>query len=43
MLGLLIWSTLDPTNTFAPPAAIPWIIAFAYAGVIWGFAPNGRK
>ncbi|TDL25876.1 aquaporin-like protein [Rickenella mellea] len=40
-LGLVIWGCLDPSNFFAPPAAVPWIIAFAYAAAIWGYAPNG--
>lgn len=41
MLGLLIWSVLDPTNTFAPPPVVPWIIAFAYSSIIWGFSVPG--
>jgi len=39
-LGLAIWACLDPSNFFAPPAAVPFIIGFAYSGVIWGFAPT---
>jgi len=40
-LGLVIWACLDPSNLFAPPPAIPWIISFAYATAIWGYAPVG--
>jgi len=40
-LGLTIWACLDPCNFFAPPAAVPWVIGFAYAAAIWGYAPNG--
>ena len=40
-LGLVIWACVDPSNFFAPPPAIPYTIGFAYACVIWGFAPNG--
>jgi len=39
VLAFVIWSCLDPTNFFAPPAAAPWIIGFAYGAAIWGFAP----
>lgn len=35
-LGLVIWAALDPTNFFAPPVLGPFIIAGAYAAVIWG-------
>ncbi|EIN03700.1 aquaporin-like protein [Punctularia strigosozonata HHB-11173 SS5] len=41
LIGLVIFACLDPTNFFAPPAAGPWIIAFAYAIMVWGFSPNG--
>jgi len=40
-LGLVIWACLDPTNSFVPPAAAPWVISFAYAAAIWGYAVNG--
>jgi len=40
-LGLVIWAALDPTNFFAPPVLGPFIIAGAYAAVIWGYAPVG--
>ncbi|KAF8583722.1 aquaporin-like protein [Ramaria rubella] len=40
-LGLVIWGALDPTNFFVPPAAAPWVIGFAYAAAIWGYAPAG--
>jgi len=40
-LGLAIWACLDPTNFFTPPPVAPFIVAFAYACVIWGYAPVG--
>jgi len=40
-LGLVIWGSLDPTNFFVPPAAAPWVIGFAYAAMIWAYAPGG--
>jgi len=39
MLALVIWACLDPSNFFAPPVAVPWIIGMAYAAAIWGYAP----
>jgi glycerol uptake facilitator-like aquaporin len=36
-IGIAIWAALDPTNPFVKPAAIPFIIGFAYAAMIWGF------
>lgn len=41
VIGITIWTCLDPTNFLAPPAAIPWIIALAYGVCIWGYAPVG--
>ncbi|KAI0686838.1 aquaporin-like protein [Cytidiella melzeri] len=41
VLGLVIWSCLDPTNFSAPPAAAPWIIGMTYAMAIWGYVPVG--
>ncbi|TFK47798.1 aquaporin-like protein [Heliocybe sulcata] len=41
VIAMTIFSCLDPSNFFAPPAAVPWIIAFAYAVCIWGYAPVG--
>jgi len=41
VIGLAIWGCIDHTNFFAPPAAGPWIISFAYSVVIWGFSPPG--
>ncbi len=28
LIGLVIWSCIDPTNFSAPPAAAPWIVSF---------------
>ncbi|KAI0344556.1 aquaporin-like protein [Trametopsis cervina] len=39
VLGVVIWTCLDPTNFFSPPAAAPWIIGMTYALVIWGYSP----
>ncbi|KAI0644605.1 aquaporin-like protein [Trametes meyenii] len=41
IIGLVIWSCLDPTNFSAPPVAAPWIVAFVYAVVVWGYSPVG--
>ncbi|KAL0955012.1 hypothetical protein HGRIS_003934 [Hohenbuehelia grisea] len=41
VLGLAIWACLDPTNVLVPPQAAPFIISFAYAAAIWGFAIPG--
>ncbi|KZT20165.1 aquaporin-like protein [Neolentinus lepideus HHB14362 ss-1] len=41
VIAITIWSCLDPSNFLAPPAAMPWIIALAYAVCIWGYAPVG--
>ena len=34
----MIWATLDPANPFIAPASAPFVIGFAYANMIWGFA-----
>ncbi|KZT50765.1 aquaporin-like protein [Calocera cornea HHB12733] len=41
ILGLAIWACIDPTNFFAPPASVPFIIGVTYATIIWGFSPVG--
>lgn len=41
IIGITIWSCLDPTNFLATPVAAPWIIAFVYGIVVWGFSPPG--
>ncbi|KAI0780179.1 aquaporin-like protein [Fomes fomentarius] len=41
LIALVIWSVLDPTNFSAPPAAAPWIVAFVYGGMVWGYATVG--
>ncbi|KAF8910619.1 putative aquaporin 2 [Gymnopilus junonius] len=38
MIGLIIWSALDPTNVFVPPALAPILMAFSYAAAIWGYS-----
>jgi len=38
LVALVIWGSLDPTNPIVPPPLIPFVIAIAYAVVIWGFA-----
>jgi len=40
-IGIVISACLDPTNLFAPPGAVPWIIGLTYGTAIWGFSPNG--
>jgi len=40
ILSITIWSCIDPTNILVPPPAAPWVISFAYAIAIWGFAPT---
>ncbi|KAJ3852359.1 putative aquaporin 2 [Lentinula lateritia] len=37
-LALVIWGSIDPTNVLIPPQQAPFVIAFAYAAAIWGFA-----
>ncbi|TFK88729.1 aquaporin-like protein [Polyporus arcularius HHB13444] len=41
LIGLVIWSCIDPTNFSAPPAAAPWIVSFVYGGMVWGYATVG--
>jgi glycerol uptake facilitator-like aquaporin len=41
LLGLVIWACLDHSNVIIPPAFAPWVISFAYAAIIWGYAPVG--
>ncbi|KAF8739413.1 hypothetical protein AX14_009783 [Amanita brunnescens Koide BX004] len=38
LVGLVVWACIDPTNVAIPPAFAPFVIAIAYAVVIWGFA-----
>jgi len=40
-IGLVIWTTLDPSNFLVPPAMAPWIVGMTYAAAIWGYAPVG--
>ncbi|KAI0303766.1 aquaporin-like protein [Multifurca ochricompacta] len=40
-IGIVIAACLDPTNFFAPPVAVPWIVGMTYATAIWGFSSNG--
>lgn len=40
VLGLVIFTCLDPTNFFLPPPVVPWVIAMTYACVIWSYSPN---
>ncbi|KAH7048312.1 aquaporin-like protein [Macrophomina phaseolina] len=37
-IGIVIWSALDPANPFIAPASAPFVIGFAYAAMVWGFA-----
>ncbi|OBZ67174.1 hypothetical protein A0H81_13020 [Grifola frondosa] len=39
VLALVVFAAIEPSNQFSPPFAMPWIIALAYAVMIWGFAP----
>ncbi|KAH9940547.1 aquaporin-like protein [Epithele typhae] len=41
LIGLVIFASVDPTNFGATPATGPWIIAFAYATMVWGYATVG--
>ncbi|KAF8802053.1 aquaporin-like protein [Phlegmacium glaucopus] len=38
LLGIVIWSTLDPTNGLVTPLTSPVIVGIGYAAAIWGFA-----
>lgn len=41
ILAVCVFGAIEPTNPFSPPTMAPWIIAFTYAIVIWGYAPVG--
>lgn len=41
IIGLIIWSALDPTNYFVPPVMAPFVISFAFGVTIWGFGAPG--
>jgi glycerol uptake facilitator-like aquaporin len=41
VIGLIIWSALDPTNYFVPPVMMPFVISFAFGVTIWGFGVPG--
>lgn len=41
IIGLVIWAALDPTNYLIPPVMGPFLIAFSYGVVAWGFAAPG--
>ncbi|KDR76192.1 hypothetical protein GALMADRAFT_247439 [Galerina marginata CBS 339.88] len=41
LLAIIIFAVLDPTNILVPPAMSTFVIAFAYAAAIWGFALPG--
>ncbi|KAJ7121942.1 aquaporin-like protein [Mycena filopes] len=41
ILGLVIFASLDPTNTLIPPSLGPILISLAYAVAIWSFSANG--
>ncbi|OJD36894.1 aquaporin-like protein [Diplodia corticola] len=37
-IGIVIWAALDPANPFVAPHSAPFVIGFAYAAMVWGFA-----
>ncbi|RDX47984.1 aquaporin-like protein [Lentinus brumalis] len=41
VLALVIFACTSPSNHFATPTTMPWLVALAYGVVIWGFAPVG--
>ncbi|KAI0780178.1 aquaporin-like protein [Fomes fomentarius] len=41
VLALVIFSCTEPANHLSTPSTMPWLIAFAYGVLIWGFAPIG--
>ncbi|KAF8972131.1 aquaporin-like protein [Flammula alnicola] len=41
LIAIIVWACLDPSNALVPPVASTFIIAFAYATAIWGFAIPG--
>ncbi|OBZ67054.1 Glycerol uptake facilitator protein [Grifola frondosa] len=41
LIGIVIWSCLDPTNFSVSPVAAPWVIGFTYAIIVWGYSPAG--
>jgi glycerol uptake facilitator-like aquaporin len=38
LLGLAVFTCLDPTSLFVSFASVPWIIGMAFTGIILGFA-----
>lgn len=41
LLAMIIWACIDPSNALVPPTSSTFVIAFAYAAAIWGFAVPG--
>ncbi|OCH92657.1 aquaporin-like protein [Obba rivulosa] len=41
VIALVAFACMEPTNFLCPPTMMPWIIAFSYAVVIWGYSPAG--
>jgi len=39
VIALVSFACIEPTNFLCPPFMMPWVLAFAFAGVIWGYAP----
>ncbi|KAF1981735.1 aquaporin-like protein, partial [Aulographum hederae CBS 113979] len=40
LIGIVVWTCLDPANPFLQPVAVPWTIGLAYGVMAWGFGAN---
>ncbi|KAF7792423.1 hypothetical protein EIP86_003460 [Pleurotus ostreatoroseus] len=41
IIGLTIWTCMDPTNFMITPSVAPWIVSLSYSMAIWGYATVG--
>ena len=41
ILGIVIWTCVDPTNFYVPTSFFSVVIGLGYAMIIWGYAPAG--
>ncbi|KJA26276.1 hypothetical protein HYPSUDRAFT_199026 [Hypholoma sublateritium FD-334 SS-4] len=41
VIAIIIWACIDPSNALCPPPMATFVVAFAYAASIWGYAVPG--
>jgi glycerol uptake facilitator-like aquaporin len=41
IVAMIIWAALDPTNYYAPPVMVPFLISFGFGVIVWGFGAPG--